>query len=119
MRIGVAFEMPVTGAVGRQQFIQCQENVVRDGRVGVFIDCNRRRRMGTIYHDLTVGNAGLADNRLDPAGDINHLVAALRAYTELFLYDFHKFNPEVFLILRSMLGLNVLVDFRSGIQHMS
>ena len=88
------------------------------GWIGVFIDGNRRGRVRTINDDVAVGNAGLADNRLDPAGDINHLVAALRAYTELFLYDFHKFNPEVFLILRSMLRLNVLVDFRSGIQHM-
>ena len=79
-----------------------------DGRIGVFIDCNRRRRMGAIYDHLPVGNAGLADNRLDPAGDINHLVAALCAYAELFLNDFHKFNQEAFLILRLMMEYRLL-----------
>lgn len=87
---------------------------MRDGRVGVFINGNRRRRMGTIDHHLAVGNAGLADNRLDLAGYINHLVAALCAYTELILYDFHKFNQEAFLTLRLMMEYRLS---RYAIQH--
>ncbi len=87
--------MPVAGAVGRQQFFQRQENIVRDGRIGVFVDGNRRRCVGAIYDRLPVGNAGLADNRLDLAGDINHLVAALRAHTELLLNYFHCYGHRI------------------------
>jgi hypothetical protein len=89
VRIGVALEMPVARAVGRQQFFQSQENIMRDGRVGVFIDSNRRSRVVAIDDRLAIRNAGFADNRLDLAGDVNHFIAFFRTQTETALNDFH------------------------------
>jgi len=67
---------------------------MRDGWIGVFIDGNRRRRMRTIDGRLAVGNSRFTDKRLNPAGDINHLVPVFRAYAKLFLDDFHCYNHK-------------------------
>ena len=83
--------MPVARTVWGHKLLKRQEHVVRNGWVSVFVDGNGRSSMGAIDNNIAVSNPALADKRADPAGNINHLVAALGADAKIFLGNFHFF----------------------------
>jgi hypothetical protein len=89
MRIGIAFGMPVARTALGQQFLKRQEQVVRNGWIGVFVDGNRRGSVGTIDNNIAVSDAAPADKRTDLAGNINHLIAALCVDAKIFLDNVH------------------------------
>jgi hypothetical protein len=84
--------MPVARTMLGQYIFECQKEVVRNGRVGVFVDGDRCRGVGAIHGDLAVSNAGLTDNITHLAGDINHLVPASRTNAKIFLGDSHNYS---------------------------
>jgi hypothetical protein len=57
---------------------------VTDIGVGVFVYRNRSRRVRAINNYITIFYTSLADKRLNPAGNINHLVSASAAYFDIF-----------------------------------
>jgi len=89
VRIGIAFGMSIARTMLRQQLLERQKQVVRNGRVGILIYGNRGGRVGTINNYIAVGDAASADKRADLAGNINHLTPRSCTYTKLLLNDFH------------------------------
>jgi len=89
VRIGIALGMPIARTVLGQQFPKCQKNVVRNGRVGIFIDSNRRGSVRAIDNHIAVSDTALADKRADLACNIDHLVPALSADAKFFLDNIH------------------------------
>jgi len=69
---------------------------VRNGGVGVLIDGDRRRGMGTKDNGFPVTNTGLSDDRIHLAGDIDHLAPASRTDPKIFLNYFHDYTFSSF-----------------------
>ena len=93
MSVRVAFNMPKSGYTLRYHLLKCQQYVVRHRPVGIFVNSDASSGVRTINYHITVLNVGLAHDRLNLAGYVDHLTASLSAHTELLLKYFHWYYP--------------------------
>jgi hypothetical protein len=90
MGVGISFIVPVTGAMLRDKLFECEEDIVLNVRVGVFVYGDGGGGVGTKDNDVTAGDAGLTHKGTNLAGDVNHLIAGLGAYADFFVDYIHR-----------------------------
>lgn len=98
MSIAVAFIMAISLAVMGEQFFQCQQNVVRDIRIGVFVDRDPSGGMRAEDGYRSGLDAAFGKGGVNRFGDVDHFISLVCLDTLCLVGRSHGMAPDLHLL---------------------